>query len=82
MKSVFKTLREGILAAAPLKIKVSGLVQVYEAVCSSYHMGSTYWYLRRKAHGRIGYPVQSLYRVETRDPQGCWLAPAYRYRSF
>ena len=38
--------------------------------------------LRDPSAACIGYPVQSLYRVETRDPQGCWLAPAYRYRSF
>ena len=38
----------GIIARAfwwltPLKIKVSGLLLVYEAVCTSYHMGRTPW---------------------------------------
>ena len=69
------------IAIIPLKIKSPGLALMYEAVCSSYHMGSpmwlehqtvrwhgsvgsTYWYLRRKAHGRMAQLVEHIVHID------------------
>ena len=43
-------------------LKTTGLrgIRAYSTVCNSYHGGSTYWYLRRKAHGRMAQLVERM----------------------
>ena len=44
------------IAIIPLKIKSPGLALMYEAVCSSYHMGSPMWLEHQTVrwHGSVG----------------------------